>query len=71
MGIAVGGGVRDADYNGEVKVILRTHGEMDSLFKAGDRIAQLIFERIAEVDGREVDDLGITDRGKKVLGQVI
>jgi len=26
MGIAVGGGVIDADYTGEVKVILRNHG---------------------------------------------
>jgi len=39
MGIAVGGGVIDGDYNGEVKVILRNHGEADCVFKAGDRIA--------------------------------
>jgi len=41
MGIAVGGGVIDADYTSEVKVILRNHGESDCLFKAGDPIAQL------------------------------
>jgi len=39
IGIAVGGGVRDGDYNGEVKVILRNHGEADCVFKARDRIA--------------------------------
>jgi len=42
MGIAVGGGVLDADYTGEIKVIQRNHGEADCLYKAGDRIAQLI-----------------------------
>ena len=36
MGIAVRGGVIDADYTGEVKVILRNHGEADCVFKAGD-----------------------------------
>ena len=45
-GIAVGGGVIDADYTGEVKVILRNHGTEDYQFKAGDRIAQLIVQKI-------------------------
>ena len=44
-GIAVGGRVIDADYTGEVKVILRNHREEDYQFKAGDRIAQLIVEK--------------------------
>ena len=43
-GIALGGGVIDADYTGEVSVILRNHGTTDSEFKARDRIAQLIVE---------------------------
>jgi len=33
MGIAVDGGVIDADYTGEVRVIFRNHGEVDCLFK--------------------------------------
>ena len=45
-GIAVGGGVINVDYTGEVKVILLNHGKGDYQFKAGDRIAQLIVERI-------------------------
>ena len=35
-GIAVGGGVIDADYTGEVRVILRNHGTTDYKFKARD-----------------------------------
>ena len=68
MGIAVGGGVIDADYTGEVKVILRNHGEVDCVFKAGDRIAQLKVEKVANADTMEVDNLGVTERGKMGFG---
>jgi len=68
MGIAVGGGVIDADYTGEVKVILRNHGIADCLFQAGDPIAQLIIEKVANANAMEVDNLGITERGKMGFG---
>jgi len=68
MGIAVGGGVIDADYTGEVKVILRNHGKAESLFKAGDRIAQLIIEKIADTDAMEVGKRETTERGKLGFG---
>jgi len=68
MGLAVGGGVIDADYTGEVKVILRNHGEADFVFKAADRIAQLIVEKVANTDAMEVDDLGVTERGNMGFG---
>ena len=70
MGIAVGGGVIDADYTGEVKVILRNHGEADSVFKGGDRIAQLIIQKVANTNTMEVDDLEITEGGKGASDQV-
>jgi len=68
MGIPGGGGVIDADYTGDVKVILRNHGEANCVVKAGDRIAQLIVEKVANADAMEVDDLGITERGKMGFG---
>ena len=64
----MGGGVIDADYTGEVNVILQNHGQADCLFNAGDRIAQLIIERIANSDAMEVDDLKITEGGKTGFG---
>jgi len=70
MGIPVGRGVIDAHYTGEIKVLLRNHGEADCLYKAGDRIAQLIIEKIPNTDTREVDDLGPSE-AKWVLGQAI
>jgi len=66
IGIEVGGGVIDVDYAG-VKVILRNHGRADCLSKAGDRIAQLRVERIADANTMEVDHVGTTKRGKKRL----
>ena len=68
MGIAVGGGVIDADYTGEVKVILGYHGQADGSYKAGDRIVQLIVEKIADADAMGLDDLGTTESGEKGFG---
>lgn len=44
--ITVGGGVIDADYTGNVKVILFNLGEEPFEIKRGDRFAQLICERV-------------------------
>jgi len=68
MRIPVGGGVIEADYRGEVKVILGNHGEADCVFKARDRVGQRIVEKVAKADGMEVDDLGRTERGKMSCG---
>jgi len=68
MEIAEGGGVIDADYTGEVKVILRNHGEADCVFKAEDRIAQLVIEKVANADAMEVADLETTERGTMGFG---
>ena len=44
--IDVGAGVIDADYRGEIGVVLFNHSEEDFQIKQGDRIAQLILEKI-------------------------
>ena len=67
-GIAVGGGVIDADYTGEVKVIILNHGTEDYQFKAGDRIAQLIIEKIQLDEAMEIDELDETERGTDGFG---
>lgn len=45
-GIQVGAGVIDSDYRGTIKVILFNHGRVPFEVKVGDRIAQIIFEKI-------------------------
>lgn len=44
--INVGGGVIDSDFRGNVSVILFNHGPTGFRVDRGDRIAQLIFEKI-------------------------
>ena len=58
--IDVGAGVIDEDYRGPVGVILFNFGENDFVIKKGDRIAQLILEKIAIADVVEVDQLDET-----------
>jgi len=67
-GIAVGGGVIDADYTRQIKVILRNHGDTSYEFKAGDRIVQLIVEKIQTHDAMEIDNLDDTERRTQGFG---
>jgi dUTP pyrophosphatase len=66
--IDVGAGVIDADYRGPVGVILFNHADVDFEVKAGDRIAQLIIEKIMTPDVMEVEDLDSTVRGEGGFG---
>ncbi|KAJ7958044.1 deoxyuridine 5'-triphosphate nucleotidohydrolase-like [Quillaja saponaria] len=61
--IDVGAGVIDADYRGSIGVILFNHSDVDFEVKMGDRIAQLIIEKIMTPDVLEVEDLDSTVRG--------
>ena len=49
--LAVGAGVIDADFRGNVKVVLFNHGSLDFHVTKGDRIAQLLLERIVSPPG--------------------
>ncbi|CAI5973542.1 unnamed protein product [Closterium sp. NIES-65] len=66
--INVGGGVVDYDYRGNVGVILFNHSDNDFPVKAGDRVAQLILERIVTPDVVEVEELDETTRGAGGFG---
>lgn len=69
-GISTGAGVVDADYRGEVKVLLFNHGDADFKVEAGDRIAQLVLERIINADIVEItaDEVDSTERGEGRFG---
>ena len=67
-GIQVGAGVIDRDYTGEVKVVLFNHGDEDFVIKKGDRIAQLIIEKIEIPEVKLVDELLVTERGEGGFG---
>lgn len=58
----------DADYRGPVGVILFNHSDNDFEVKTGDRIAQLIIQKIIVPEVMEVDDLDSTVRGAGGFG---
>ena len=55
--IDVGAGVIDSDYRGEVGVIFFKFGNEDFIVNMGDRITQLIFEKIKTPMIKEMKDL--------------
>jgi dUTP pyrophosphatase len=61
-GIDVGAGVVDEDYRGEVSVLLFNHSDVLYNGKAGDRVAQLICQKICYPGLAQVGSLDQTDR---------
>ncbi|KAI0921398.1 Deoxyuridine 5'-triphosphate nucleotidohydrolase [Taiwanofungus camphoratus] len=66
--IDTGAGVIDADYRGVIFVLLFNYSDQDFQVEEGDRIAQLIIERIITPDVLEVEDLDETLRGAGGFG---
>ena len=61
-------GVIDAGYRGEVGVILINHGFADFNISKGDRIAQLIVQKVQQIEWQEVEELQDSNRGQGGLG---
>jgi dUTP pyrophosphatase len=58
----------DADYRGEVKVILINYGKEQFTVCHGDRIAQMVVARVEQVHFEEVTELDSTIRGEGGFG---
>ena len=61
-------GTIDADYRGDVGVILINHGDSDFVVQSGDRIAQLVVAQYASFTWDAVTDLSDTARGEGGFG---
>ncbi|MDY6437449.1 MAG: dUTP diphosphatase [Bacteroidales bacterium] len=61
-------GTIDADYRGEVKVILINLSDTDFVIKSGDRIAQLVIAKHEQMEVVEVETLSDTERGAGGFG---
>jgi dUTP pyrophosphatase len=61
-------GTIDADYRGEIKVILINHGSEAFAVKRGDRIAQMVVSPVVRVGLREETELSPTARGTGGFG---
>ena len=67
-GIDIGAGVIDFDYLGEIMIVMFNHGDADYAINAGDRVAQLILEKIETPAVLEVKELQKTTRGALGFG---
>lgn len=63
-----GAGVIDADYRGEVKVLMFNFSDVDYEVKQGERVAQLVLERIVTPEVLEVQELEESVRGAGGFG---
>ena len=66
--IDCGAGVIDAKYRGEVKVLLFNHSDDDFTIEPGDRIAQLLIQKVESVNFTPVDNLEETARNQAGFG---
>lgn len=56
-------GTVDADYRGEVKIMLINHGKLPFVLHRGERVAQMVIARVDAVELVEVEELDATERG--------
>jgi dUTP pyrophosphatase len=61
-------GTIDADYRGEIKVILINLSEEVQTIQDGDRIAQMVFQKVEKVNWELVQHLETTERGEGGFG---
>ncbi|MBW2557298.1 MAG: dUTP diphosphatase [Deltaproteobacteria bacterium] len=61
-------GTIDADYRGEVKILIINHGDKPFAVKRGDRIAQMVIHKIYRASWNMTDNLEITERGDGGFG---
>jgi dUTP pyrophosphatase len=61
-------GTVDAGYRGEVQAILINHSKEDFKINRGDRIAQMVIQKIPEVELVVIEDLSESDRGEGGFG---
>ena len=61
-------GTIDADYRGEISVILINHGKKDFVVSPGMRIAQLVVAQVFQAHFVSAADLTVTERGEGGFG---
>lgn len=68
LGLYVALGTIDADYRGEVGVMVINLGHEGIEINNGDRIGQLVFNKVEQADWSEVKELSETERGEGGFG---
>ncbi len=68
VGIKTMAGVVDSGYRGEIKVIMTNLSNKEYTFEAGDKIAQMLIQKVQQPEIIEVDFLEEADRGENGFG---
>jgi len=68
IGVLNSPGTIDADYRGEVKILLTNFGQEEFVVRRGDRIAQMVIARHERAAWEERASLDETDRGSGGFG---
>jgi len=58
----------DSDFTGEIKVLLINHDRSNYRIEAGDRIAQMVLNKVEKIHWRSVDELMETERSNGGFG---
>ena len=61
-------GTVDSDYRGEIKIILMNLSGEEQVIHPGDRIAQMIFQKVERITWKESDELQVTIRNTGGFG---
>lgn len=61
-------GTIDADYRGEIKIILINLSSEDQVIQTGDRVAQMIIQKVEKANLEEVEVLNETERAEGGFG---
>ncbi|TDW99342.1 dUTP diphosphatase [Dinghuibacter silviterrae] len=61
-------GTIDADYRGEIKIILINLSKEPQVINPGDRVAQMVIQQVEQVTLVEVAEIGTTERGAGGFG---
>jgi dUTP pyrophosphatase len=67
-GLMVNAGVIDSDYRGEVKILFANPTINSVQVNSGEKVAQIVVERIALLDVEEVESLEESERGANGFG---
>ena len=67
-GIDTLAGVIDSDYRGEVRVVLVNHGDAEFRIEPGDRIGQLLVQKVERASFSRAGALAATSRGEGGFG---
>jgi dUTP pyrophosphatase len=61
-------GTIDADYRGEIKIILINLSQEEQVINPGDRIAQIVIQKVEKAVWKQVEELEVTERNAGGFG---